>query len=187
MALILDGTDGITQPSITTAFGLPSGTTAQRPSPPVAGMLRFNTETALVEAYTGTEWFAGVDVEQAIADFAAGEPGQPRLVGNAVSIFPGTYPVLTVTASNDFSVNEGLGTTVVSNSTTSTSFQDATRHVISKYTGSINFRVILSRPGQSLVNCSFTSLKYDSFLQSFMLSPFILTLLNMPRLKSVLQ
>jgi hypothetical protein len=142
MALILDGTDGITQPSITTAFGLPSGTTAQRPSPPVAGMLRFNTETALVEAYTGTEWSAGVDVEQAIADFAAGEPGQPRLVGNAVSIFPGTYPVLTVTASDAHSVNNGLGTTVANGpSVSGSTFVDSTSHTILKYTGTIRFRV----------------------------------------------
>jgi hypothetical protein len=148
MSLILDGTDGITQPSITTAFGLPAGTTAQRPSPPVAGMLRFNTETALVEAYTGTEWSAGVDVEQAIADFAAGEPGQPRLVGQAVSVFPGTYPVLTVTASDAQSVNNGLGTTVANGpATSSTSFVDSTSHTILKYTGTIRFRVIVDWVG----------------------------------------
>ena len=148
MALILDGTDGITQPSITTAFGLPSGTTAQRPDPAEAGMVRFNTDTGLLETYTGSEWSAGVDVEQAIADFAAGEPGQPRLVGQAVSSFPGTYPVLTVTASDAQSVNNGLGTTVANGpATSSTSFVNSTSHTILKYTGTIRFRVIVDWVG----------------------------------------
>jgi hypothetical protein len=34
---------------------LPSGTTAQRPSPS-AGMMRFNTTTALMEYYNGSAW-----------------------------------------------------------------------------------------------------------------------------------
>ena len=39
----------------TDAVGLPKGTQAQRPTP-VAGMLRFNTETSGFEGYDGTEW-----------------------------------------------------------------------------------------------------------------------------------
>ena len=35
---------------------LPSGNTAQRPAAPETGMIRFNTETANVEGYMGTEW-----------------------------------------------------------------------------------------------------------------------------------
>ena len=41
----------------TDALGLPKGTDAQRPTP-VAGMLRFNTETGGFEGYDGTEWGA---------------------------------------------------------------------------------------------------------------------------------
>lgn len=41
----------------TDALGLPKGTDAQRPTP-VAGMLRFNTETSGFEGYDGTEWGA---------------------------------------------------------------------------------------------------------------------------------
>jgi hypothetical protein len=83
-----------------------------------------------------------VDVEGEIADFAAGEPGQPRLVGNAVSVFPGTYPVLTVTASDAHSVANGLGTVVANSGISgSASFVNGTQHIINKYTGSINFRV----------------------------------------------
>lgn len=40
----------------TGAITLPSGTTAQRPSPAVAGMFRFNTTTNQVEYFDGTIW-----------------------------------------------------------------------------------------------------------------------------------
>ena len=36
-----------------TQFSIPSGTTSERPSAPVAGMLRFNTQTQYLEVYTG--------------------------------------------------------------------------------------------------------------------------------------
>jgi hypothetical protein len=35
---------------------LPSGTTAQRPGSPVAGMMRYNNETNRLEIYDGSEW-----------------------------------------------------------------------------------------------------------------------------------
>lgn len=35
---------------------LPSGTTAERPSSPVAGQLRFNTESQKTEVYNGNQW-----------------------------------------------------------------------------------------------------------------------------------
>ena len=40
----------------TGAFDLPSGTTAQRPSSPTSGNLRFNTDTQSGEMYDGTGW-----------------------------------------------------------------------------------------------------------------------------------
>jgi hypothetical protein len=39
----------------TTALKLPSGTTAQQPTG-VSGMLRFNSETAAFEGFTGSTW-----------------------------------------------------------------------------------------------------------------------------------
>ena len=39
-------------------FVLPKGTTAQRPVSPTVGMLRYNTDTATVEKYTGTGWYS---------------------------------------------------------------------------------------------------------------------------------
>jgi hypothetical protein len=41
---------------------IPVGTTAQRPASPVAGMIRFNSETGAVESYDGTEWLNLSDV-----------------------------------------------------------------------------------------------------------------------------
>ena len=35
---------------------IPTGTTAQRPSSPAAGYIRFNTTISAVETYNGTEW-----------------------------------------------------------------------------------------------------------------------------------
>lgn len=35
---------------------LSAGTTAQRPSSPIAGMIRYNTTTSVLEVYTGTAW-----------------------------------------------------------------------------------------------------------------------------------
>lgn len=40
----------------TTALGLPVGNTAQRPSSPVAGYLRFNTDSAAKETFDGSNW-----------------------------------------------------------------------------------------------------------------------------------
>ena len=37
-------------------FKLPAGTTAQRPSSPAVGMIRFNTEELQVEVYNGSSW-----------------------------------------------------------------------------------------------------------------------------------
>ena len=38
------------------AFVVPTGNTAQRPSDAQIGEIRFNTETANIEGYTGTTW-----------------------------------------------------------------------------------------------------------------------------------
>jgi hypothetical protein len=60
----IKGSDGISGPSIagnvvfsgTSHIVLPKGTTAQRPTGVAAGSLRFNTDTKLVEQYTGVDW-----------------------------------------------------------------------------------------------------------------------------------
>ena len=40
----------------TSSLNLPKGTTAQRSSSPVAGMVRENTDDNVIEYYNGTEW-----------------------------------------------------------------------------------------------------------------------------------
>jgi hypothetical protein len=52
-------TEYVTQDTTTGAADLPTGTTAQRPGTPAAGMFRFNSETTSFEGYSGTGW-AGV-------------------------------------------------------------------------------------------------------------------------------
>jgi hypothetical protein len=42
--------------SATGGLYLPSGTTAQRPVSPSAGMIRYNTTRNLVEIYNGSSW-----------------------------------------------------------------------------------------------------------------------------------
>jgi len=42
----------------TTYLALPKGTTAQRPTSPVSGMIRENTTLNKLEFYNGTEWRA---------------------------------------------------------------------------------------------------------------------------------
>jgi hypothetical protein len=69
MPLKLDPVAGLTFPDNSTAatggsstptgaFGLPAGTTAQRPVSPVTGQMRINTTTVKLEYYNGTAWKA---------------------------------------------------------------------------------------------------------------------------------
>lgn len=46
---------------------LPVGTTAERPTPPEVGMIRFNTDDARVENYNGEEWNRMIHDDDAIA------------------------------------------------------------------------------------------------------------------------
>jgi len=55
------GTAGFTSSG---ALGLPSGTEAQRPTTPVTGMLRFNTDSGNLEQYDGSAW-VGADKTKA--------------------------------------------------------------------------------------------------------------------------
>lgn len=53
--LVIDSSRNVTL-SGTGAIKINSGSTAARPSSPVAGMIRFNNETFLYEGYNGTSW-----------------------------------------------------------------------------------------------------------------------------------
>jgi len=53
-----DSTTAVTGGNVTAtgAWTIPVGTTAQRPSSPATGMIRFNTTTGKVETYNGSSW-----------------------------------------------------------------------------------------------------------------------------------
>jgi len=69
MAITLSPTTALTFPDSTTAvtggnvtatgaWTIPVGTTAQRPSSPVTGMIRYNTTLGYPEYYNGSSWGA---------------------------------------------------------------------------------------------------------------------------------
>ena len=58
MAITKVRASGINLSGNTTYLNMPKGTTAQRPSSPVAGMIRENTTLNKIEVYNGTEWRA---------------------------------------------------------------------------------------------------------------------------------
>lgn len=62
-----------------TQFSIPSGTTSERPSAPVAGMLRFNTQTQYLEVYTGNAW-SGLFMAQSGGMDGSSEASAPNSV-----------------------------------------------------------------------------------------------------------
>jgi len=76
-----------------TDLSLPQGTTAQRPGSPVSGMMRYNTDYALVEFYDGASW-------RPVTGFSSGTMGsggdQRFIMGNSIvhmftSVGAGTF------------------------------------------------------------------------------------------------
>jgi hypothetical protein len=66
MAVIIDGTNGISQPLVTGSFTVPAGTTAQRPASPTVGMIRMNSTTGEPEWYdtVNGQWVTFADLAQ---------------------------------------------------------------------------------------------------------------------------
>ena len=60
-------------------FSIPSGTTSERPSSPVAGMLRFNIQTKYLEVYTGSSW-SGLFMAQSGGMDGSSEANAPNSV-----------------------------------------------------------------------------------------------------------
>ena len=74
------------------AFTFPSGTTAQRPSSPQAGMIRNNTETNVVEVYDGTAWTTVFQIPRDAGNI--GTAAQPAISGMEIyqaGLPSGTY------------------------------------------------------------------------------------------------
>jgi hypothetical protein len=72
----------------TGAIGLPFGTTAARPASPVNGALRYNTDTAFLEAYTNNAWGTIVS-GSGVATFTAGTTGLTPSVPSSGGIILG--------------------------------------------------------------------------------------------------
>jgi hypothetical protein len=70
-------------------LSIPSGTTAQRPSAPSAGQIRYNTETGYVESYDGTNWLSIILVQPGLYTPPAGEEtvGQDLVQGGLVAYY----------------------------------------------------------------------------------------------------
>tara|TARA_Y100001937_G_C7098228_1_gene321191 strand:+ start:869 stop:1513 length:645 start_codon:yes stop_codon:yes gene_type:complete len=85
------------QDSSTGAIQIPSGTTAQRPGSPSAGMMRFNTDSSKFEGYNGTDWYA----------FTIGD-AFPTDLGQVSGTSSGSYRDLgNITDSADVTQDEG--------------------------------------------------------------------------------
>jgi hypothetical protein len=56
--MTLTPASGVARVDGTGSIRISSGTTAQRPGTPVAGMIRYNTDTSLFEGYDGSIWIA---------------------------------------------------------------------------------------------------------------------------------
>ena len=79
----------------TGAAQIPSGNTAQRPSSPTVGYLRFNTDTGVLENYTANGWFK-VSVQQ------------PTISNISGSIYSGNTSTLTISGQNFGTANANV-------------------------------------------------------------------------------
>lgn len=82
---------GVPQSSPTGAVVVSSGTTAERPSVPVAGMIRYNTSVSDHERRSGSSWVRHGDMtgplnEVAVASLASSTPTLIHLFGNTITI-----------------------------------------------------------------------------------------------------
>ena len=96
IAAYVDSNSYVGKDSATGAADIPTGTEAQRPSVPNQGDLRFNTETALYEGYTGSEW---IEVGQGtpigtIIMWPSNTAPEKYLICNGGQYAYDTYPVL---------------------------------------------------------------------------------------------
>ena len=97
-------------------FDLPSGTTAQRPSP-TSGMIRYNSTLNLAEYYDGTTWKA-IDAP-------------PTVTGVSPTSFDAEGDTITITGSN---FQTGVTVTLVGNSGTTYNAASVTRNSSSELT-----------------------------------------------------
>jgi alpha-tubulin suppressor-like RCC1 family protein len=94
------------------------GPTANRPVSPVAGMIRFNTDEELFEAFTGTEWVY-IDLYKPSGDIFAWGGGANGLLGDGTTVYRSS-PVSVIGGFTDWiqvSAGGGLSLGIRSNGT----------------------------------------------------------------------
>jgi hypothetical protein len=93
--------------SLTGSEVIPTGTTAQRDSAPLAGYFRFNTDIAQWEGYNGSTWTS-------VGGGATGGGGDQVFVENSVTVTTNyTFPVGKNAASvGPITINTGVSVTV---------------------------------------------------------------------------
>ena len=139
----------VTQTNVLTIIGngaitLPQGTTAQEPSPAVAGMFRFNTDTLTLEYFDGTVWDTLSTTGNTVSSFqttlsgltpqtpttgavtlsgtlgvssgGTGSTATPTAGQIPVGTSGGTYTPYTITTGTGISIVTGSGTLQINNS-----------------------------------------------------------------------
>lgn len=91
----------------TASVTLPSGSTAQRPATPTAGMYRFNTSTLSAEVYTGSSWVTTTSAGT-VTSVAATQPSSGLTISGSPIVSNGTF---VFALANDLAALEGLTST----------------------------------------------------------------------------
>ena len=97
----VDQTDGESRVTFsgTQSVQIPSGTTAQQPTTPVVGDLRFNTDDAALEVYGGSAWSAGIAASDVMLLSGANSmTGDLDLGGNCIATEDAVTNAATVAA-----------------------------------------------------------------------------------------
>jgi len=125
----------------TTGIQLPSGTTAQRPSPGVAGSLRYNNEFGIVEVLSQLGW-QSLDAPPAVTSFTGrineNTSTTITVTGNGFK----TGSVVSITGPGVNNISRPLATTFV-NLTTLTAVTNATAV---NYVGGAAFNILVTNP-----------------------------------------
>jgi hypothetical protein len=122
--------------SSTDALSIPKGTTAQRPSSPTVGLIRYNTTESAFETYTGSSWVkfstVGYSYSATYLNVAGGGgggnfsgAGAGGLLTNTLTLLPTTIYTITVGAGGAGNSRGSDSVIAGSNISTVTSLKDA--------------------------------------------------------------
>lgn len=120
---------------------IPAGTTAQRPTSPTAGMIRYNITTGLVEQYNAAGW-QGIDSPPTVSSYSGiiNENTNSTITVNGTNFKTGSVVYVEGTAVGG--IPRALTTTYVS----STQLTAATNAASVNYTGNASYDIKVSNP-----------------------------------------